>query len=370
MNILFVTRRFPPSVGGMERYAYDLYSVISKRTNVVLVKWSGKSKWMHVLLLPYFFVRGFWILLTQKIDVIHMQDGVLAPIGYILKLIFQKPLVVVIHGLDITYQNPVFKLIVPWALRRADKVICISSAARDEVLKRGVSPEKVIVITLGVEDTLFTNDHQASRQRLIEAVGFPKEAHILVSVGRLVQRKGVSWFVDHVMPKLMHNDPHIVLLVAGDGVEREVIEQAIFRHGLDKHVYLLGRTTDAMRQDLYNGSDIFVMPNIVVPGDMEGFGLVLVEAATCELPVVAAGIEGITDAIVDGRNGFLVESANVEQFRNKILEILQDKTSARLFGKQARGYTLEHYDWDIIAEAFTKEYTKLADPIKLSRGMM
>lgn len=359
MKSLFLTRKFPPSVGGMERYAYDLHASISKKTDVTLLKWGGSNKWLPFVL-PWLMAQSLWRLATQKIDVIHMQDGVLAPIGYILKLLFRKPLVVVVHGLDVTYQNPIFKRVVPWALRRADKVICISSAARDEVVKRGVDPDKAMVITLGVEDTLFSGDHDAARQRLIQKLNLPQDVYILVSVGRLVQRKGIAWFVDHVMPKLMLHDTHIALVVSGDGSEREVIEQAIHRHGLDKHVFLLGRTSDAMRKDLYNGSDVFVMPNIVVPGDMEGFGLVLVEAATCELPVVAAGIEGITDAIKNDQNGFLVKSGNVQQFERKILEILQDKPAAQAFGTQARAYTLAHYDWKVIGDAFIREYEKLS----------
>jgi phosphatidyl-myo-inositol dimannoside synthase len=351
MNILFITRRFPPSVGGMERYAFDLYSALARQSDlkIRLIKWSGHNKWLHVALLPYFFIAGFWMLLTQKVDIIHMQDGVLAPIGWVLHLIFRKPYVVVIHGLDITYSNPLFKVAVPFAVRRASKVICISSAAREEVLKRNVKPEKAVVVTLGIDDVLYMSNKQAARQSIMQELNIPNSSKILLSVGRLVRRKGIAWFIQNVMPGIVAKNPQAILLVAGKGDDRENIEAAIKKVSLEHSVRLLGRTTDEMRRNLFNGSDVFIMPNISVAGDMEGFGLVLTEAASCELPVVAAGIEGIRDAVKDGENGYLVSSKDSAAFEVKILDILAHPDAAEDFGKKARLYTLKNYNWPAIA---------------------
>lgn len=362
MKVLFMTRRFPPSVGGMERYAFDIYTALTKQPNtqVSLVKWGGKNKWLHVALLPVFFVWGFWFLATRKVDVIHAHDGVMSAVGYCLKLIFRKPLVVVLHGLDITYANPLFKLIVPRAIARADRVICVSSATRDEAIKRGIDPAKATVITLGVDDVLFMNDKKAARQHIVRSLNLDADLQILLSVGRLVKRKGVAWFVGEVVPDLVQKFPKLVLLISGDGDERAAIEQIINERKLTSHVYLLGRTSDDMRRNLYNGADVFVMPNVTVPGDMEGFGLVLAEAATCELPVVAAGIEGIRDAVKDGENGYLVASKDKGAFVTKLSELLADPRKAQAFGKKARLYTLANYQWSIIAGQFTDEYRKLS----------
>jgi glycosyltransferase involved in cell wall biosynthesis len=357
-----MTRRFPPSVGGMERYAFDLYTSLTKRPDakVSLVKWGGKNKWLHVAMLPVFFVWGFWVLVTQKIDVIHAHDGVMSVVGYALKFIFRKPLVVVLHGLDITYTNSLFKLIVPRAVAKADRVICISSATREEAVKRGIDPARVVVITLGVDDVLFMNDKQAARRRLIDELKLNHDAQILLSVGRLVKRKGIAWFVSEVMPEIVRKFPKTVLLISGDGDERQAIEQATIKNNLSAHVKLLGRTSDEMRRNLYNGADVFVMPNISVPGDMEGFGLVLTEAATCELPIVAAGIEGIKDAVKDGENGYLVASKDKKAFVSKIGSLLADPKNAQTLGRKARTYTLDNYQWSAIAGQFIEEYHKLS----------
>src|SRR5579884_1731529 len=104
MKVLFVTRKFPPSVGGMQLFAHDLSQALATTTDVKLIKWSGDGRVKAVLIaLPYLFIRSFWALLWHKVDVIHLQDSLLTPGGRLLSLIFRKPYVVVIHGLDITY---------------------------------------------------------------------------------------------------------------------------------------------------------------------------------------------------------------------------------------------------------------------------
>jgi phosphatidylinositol alpha-1,6-mannosyltransferase len=360
MKILFITRKFPPSVGGMENFAADLYESLDNQMDVKLVKWGGSNKWLPIVL-PWLFLRAFWYLTTHKVDVIHIQDGVLSPPGWLLKAIFRKPLVVVIHGLDVTYKLPLYQKIIPWFLSKADKVICISGAAQEEVTKRQVSINKSVVIPLGIPDNLFADSHSASRQFLCSDLGIddPK-TKIILSVGRLVKRKGVAWFIDNVMPELVKASNYkLVFLISGDGEDRSSVEQAIARQKLEKYVYLLGRTSDEYRKHLYNGADVFVMPNIVVPGDMEGFGIVLVEAALCELPVVASGIEGIKDAIADKKNGVLVPSEDAGAFVREIETFLRDDQSARAFGKQARQYSLNTYNWSTIGKRYVTEYEKL-----------
>jgi phosphatidyl-myo-inositol dimannoside synthase len=149
--------------------------------------------------------------------------------------------------------------------------------------------------------------------------------------------------------------------VIGEGPQRPAIRAAIDKHGLQRHVRLLGRAADDLYAAAYNGADVFVMPNIMVPGDMEGFGLVLLEAALCALPVVAADMEGIRDAVADGRNGRLVPSSDAIGFQKSIRHFLDDPAAAKKFGRQSRDYTLQHYRWDTVAGHYLDIYKKLLD---------
>ncbi len=354
-----MTRRFPPSVGGMEKFAYDLYSSLSKKTNVHLIKWSGRSRYIPVILFPVFFIRASWILLTKPVEIIHMQDGVFSILGMFLKILFRKPLVVVIHGLDVTYKNKLYQYLNTKALNRADHIFSISNTAVNEVVNKEIPKANISFVPLGITDDLNKSDKQLSRSSVINELGLNKDAKIILSVGRLVKRKGIDWFIQNVLIEIVKVDKSIVFLISGEGPERESIQRTIDRIKLHSNIYMLGQTSDHFLAELYNGSDLFVMPNITIPGDMEGFGRVLLEASLCELPIVASSIEGITDAITYGKNGILVQPGHPEVFRDQIVSFLNNKNNAISFGKRSRQFTLQDFNWDKISDLYLTEYQKL-----------
>ena len=358
-RILFIARKFPPSTGGMERFAFDLYTNISKKSEVDLIMWGGSNKWLP-LVLPWFFMRAFFALLTKKYDLIHIQDGLQSPMGVVLKYIFSKKLVVVIHGLDVTYANPAYQYLIPRSLNKADLIINISKAAENEVIKRGVPKEKNITIPLGITDDIYDNSINASNS-LLESLDLSPNAKILVTVGRLVERKGVAWFINNVMPELVQENKDIYYLVVGTGEEKNAIKQAIDNTGLAENILILGRISDEQLINIYNGSDIFVMPNIVVEGDMEGFGRVLLEASLCELPVVASGIEGILDATTHGKNAIHVNPEDKEKYIDSILTLINDDKRRIKFGQKSREYSLKEFSWNNITNQYIKAYKNLVE---------
>lgn len=355
MKILFIARKFPPSVGGMERFAFDLSNALLKKTDMKRITWGGSNKLLP-LVLPVFFVRAFFYLLFHpSTAIIHIQDAVQAPMGWLLSKIFRKPYVVIAHGLDITYTKGFYQTLILPFVRRASAVISISTATNDEALKRGVDKTKASVITIGVHDDY--GKVSPNRAELSNSLGFDLSNKVLLlTTGRLVKRKGVAWFIENVLPKLVSNNKDILYLVVGDGSQREVIEQTIAKMDMGEYVKLLGRVSDKERSLLYQSSDVFVMPNIVVPGDMEGFGIVVHEAATAELPVVASNLEGIKDALVDDKNGILVNTRDVEGFLAKLEELIKSKEYRKSFGKKARRFTLDEYSWDKIASKYVSVY--------------
>jgi len=360
MTILFMTRKYPPSVGGMELFAYELSKALAAKIDLRLVTWGGNGRTKAVLIaLPYLFIRSFWQLSRGGIEVIHAQDGLLAPVGYVLAKLFRKPYTVQLHGLDITYKHPLFRLVVPAAVRRAEVVFCISQAAADIAVSAGVAASKIQVIPLAVTDKMYTKDSQPD---LRSKLGLAGNTKTLLTVGRLVKRKGVAWFVDKVMPELARRYPELVYVVIGDGSDRPDIEAAIKRQNLAGRVRLLGRVDEGLRAAAYNGADVFVMPNINLPGDMEGFGLVLLEAALCAKPVVAADTEGITEAIKANQNGILIPVEDAAAYINEISHILGDTKYANRLGQKARQFTLENYQWPKQAERYIELYKTLQSP--------
>lgn len=354
MNVLLITRKYPPSVGGMELFASDLVAALSPKVGLILVKWGGSNKWLPIVY-PYLFLVAFWKLVRNDIDVIHIQDGVLGLCGYVLAKIFRKPYVVIIHGLDITYDNAVYNSFFVPAIRRATAVICISQAAKRAAISRGIDDAKIHVITLAVQAPKLPHD---SREQLLGLYNLPKNSKILLTVGRLVERKGVAWFISNVLPSLVAKYPQTIYLVVGEGPMRQVIAQAITKNQLNEHVRLLGRISSNNTALAFGGSDVFVMPNINVANDMEGFGLVSLEASMAGLPVVASDTEGIQDAVSDGKNGLLVPVGDSERYFEAISG-LYNSSEAKAFGKKSRDFSENNYSWSKISESYVDLYKKL-----------
>lgn len=360
MKILFITRKFPPTIGGMENAAYELYKHLSEITDVKLIKWGSSNKWLP-LVLPYFFLKSCWILSKKKIDIIYLQDGLLSPLGLILKKIFGKKAVITINGLDVTYKNTFYQLLIPKCISKMDKTICISHATKQECINRGIPKEKIKVIPDGISDKFYINESkEVLKSKLEKMLNLKiKDKKILLSVGRLVERKGFHWFIENIVPKLLKRRNDFVYLIAGDGIYREKIKEIITRNDLEDYVFMLGKVNDKILKLLYNTSDIFVMPNIPVEGDMEGFGIVALEAASCDLPIIASKLEGIKDAIEDGKNGILTEPFNVKNFVNAITKLLENNNKREEFGKRIRKFTLENYAWEKIAKRYYDIFEKV-----------
>lgn len=358
IKIIFLARRFPPSVGGMERFAYDLSNSLEDKVELKKITWGGSSKLLP-LILPWFFLQSLvYIMLHPNIRLIHIQDAVQAPIGWLLRLVTRRPYIVVAHGLDITFPKFKYqKLIIPF-VRRADYVIAISDATRRQTELRGIKKTKLRTITLGVYDDY--DNPESDRKMLSKNLNLSLSNKIIIlTTGRLVKRKGVAWFVEKVLPILTKKYPNLYYLIAGDGEERDNIIKATEARNMHGHVKLLGRVTDETRSLLYQTCDIFVMPNIKVRGDMEGFGIVAHEAATAAVPVVASRLEGIRDAIHDQENGILLTPHDKRAFVETIDNLLANPKQSKKFGRQAREYTLDHFSWPTIANKYVEVYKEV-----------
>jgi len=343
-NLLFITRNYPPQVGGLENYSYNLINEFEKQESTRKIVFS-KSKIHLIWFLPYCFFKALLLIRKYHIDALHLCDSFLSPLGLLLKFITGKNVTTTVHGLDITFPNRFYQAIIPICVSRLDMVICVSRSTRDECTKRGIPRHKCRVIPNGVtpSDFILSKSPGEVRRILENVIGIALlEKKILVTVGRLVKRKGVVWFVEHVMPRL---DNAYIYIVAGDGPEYKYILEKINKHSLNHKVFLLGSVSDEKRNLLYNGSDIFILPNITVENDVEGFGIVAIEAGSCGLPVVASNIQGIRDAVLDGRTGYLVAEKDAESFINAI-------STMRLRKDQIKSTVTSTFAWPQVYEKY------------------
>ncbi len=350
-SVLFISRAYPPIRGGMEQFSYDLTTSIASRVRAHIIANRG-GKATLPLFLPIALARGF--VRAPQYDVIHAGDPVLAGVAWALTRLRNRPTAMTIHGLDIVYPSRLYQAYLRRFLPIIDLCICISRYV-ERVLTERFKGTRTLVIPPGIRDTFYQPN--TPRESLARLVGEEVATRpVLLSVGRLVPRKGVAWFVTHVLPRLPRETLYVV---AGTGPERSTIASAAAAGGLQDRVKLLGSVSDDDLRVLYNTVDLFVMPNILVDDDIEGFGLVALEAASCGLPVVASAVQGIVDAVYDGRNGVLVAAGDADDFATRIASLLFDREALRRSGVVARAFTLTHFSWNMIAQRYITAFSHL-----------
>ncbi|MEI8096709.1 MAG: glycosyltransferase family 4 protein [Candidatus Moraniibacteriota bacterium] len=349
MKILFISRAYPPVTGGIENQNHALSVWLKKFADVTTVA-NHYGKKALPLFLPYVTLRTLFT--ASRFDVILLGDGVLAFVGFVVKLVYPKKTIVsVIHGLDLTYQNAFYQqLWVHCFLPSLDGLIAVSKETRNVALTKNIPEQKVIVISNGVDPQALRKEYE--REHLEKFLGVDlSEKQVLLTTGRLAKRKGAAWFIREVLPLLPQS---VLYVLAGAGPEEENIKSAIKDTRTENQVKLLGRVSDNDRNLLINTADIFVQPNIHVPGDMEGFGIAVIEATACGRPVIASNLEGLKDAISHNESGILVEPNNPIAFKEAITDLLTDTEKRQALGKRALFYTETHYHWNIIARLYVE----------------
>jgi phosphatidyl-myo-inositol dimannoside synthase len=364
--LLWLTRKFPPSIGGMERLNYELTRELANRIPLRLVSWGGRQRGLPVFLARA--ARAALIIRRQRIQLggIHLGDALLIPFGVILShLLDNIPVTVTAHGLDVTYPMPAYQLAIRRFLPRCALIICVSHATQDACVRRGASPTQCRVIPNGVWPsphlcTTDSNLRQASRQTAGQRFGRHfGDGPVMLTVGRLVRRKGVAWFVREVLPALTRSHPNLTYLVVGQGPEAARISQAVVQAGVGSQTLLLGElSTDALAH-AYAVADVFVMPNVPVRGNPEGFGIAPLDASVAGLWVVASRLDGIPDAVLDGENGILVPPEDARTWISQLQDVLSDPMRCRREGTRGREVTLNRFSWSSIVDQYLGEFAAL-----------
>lgn len=283
-------------------------------------------------------------------DVILFSSMVTASLAYLIDKRVSIPMVTINHGRDVTLPVAIYQWFVPKIFEHLDGVISVSRATREECIKRGMKPEQGVALPNGFDLDKLENfpDKQSSRFDLNSKFQIPFEDNFaLLTVGRQVKRKGHEWFIRNVLPRI---ESKVVYMVIGDGPEFENVKLAVDESGQADKVFLLGRQPDDVLKEAYSASDLFVMPNIPVEGDMEGFGIVLLEANMARSPAVASDLEGIKDVITNGENGYRIPALEPEQFARKVDEVLGGDLST--FSENTRNFVKKKFSWQTVTEEY------------------
>lgn len=330
---------------------------------------NGRGKIWLPIFIPLAFFKAFFLMIRN--DACLVGNGVLAPVATALKFFFpHKKFFSVVHGLDITFSckkgflPKIYKSINIPSLKKLDKLFMVGNFTITEAVKAGIPREKCFFIPNGVSLAGLKKNY--TRDDLAGFLGEDiQEKKIILRLGRFVPHKGTAWFIQKVMPLL---PPDTILVAtgyrvakntAGDPDNFEDCEKAVQDNYLESRVKLMPNLPQKNLEVLLNTVDLVVSPNINYPGSSEGFGINVIEAAACGRVVVASNLQGLSDAIKDGKNGFLVEPENADQWVKKINAILLASPKfSQNFGKMAANFVKENFAWEEISKRYLREMEK------------
>ncbi len=370
MKILFISHSFPPIIGGIENQNFQLTEALKKteQAKIKIIKNTRGKIWLPIFV-PITFLKAFFLM--SRYDVCLLGSGVLAPIGSVLKFFHpKKKFFCITHALDIIFAEKegflpkIYAGINIPSLKKMDKLFMVGNATIEEAVKFGIDRKKCKFIPNGINKNDLVENH--TRKELSKIFGKnTQEKKVILRLGRFVPHKGTSWFIDNVMPKLSKN---ILMIAVGGRVSKNTAgdkddflnaEKAIIKNGLESQVRLYPAIPQKELKILLNTVDLVVSPNIKIFGSMEGFGINAIEAGICKRIVLASDLEGLVDAVKDGKNGTIVEHENPEAWVkeiNKIFKSKKETLSKR--GIETAKYVEENYSWDKIAKKYLKEMNK------------
>jgi phosphatidylinositol alpha-1,6-mannosyltransferase len=233
------------------------------------------------------------------------------------------------------------------ALRSADLVIANSQWTAARSVASGANADKVHVLhPCGGCERFSAGDRRRGRVFL----GVPETSRVLLTVASLVKRKGHD-LVLGILAELRRRHGDIRYVIVGSGPEESALRTLAADHGVADAVVFAGAISDEQLPDIYAASDVFVMPSRETETDVEGFGIVYVEAAFAGLPVVGSRTGGIPDAVEDGKSGFLVQPGDEAGLAQALTRLLPEPPFAKTMGGYGRQRTQRLFS----TEAFARQ---------------
>lgn len=362
MNVfLIISSEFPPGPGGIGYHAYSL--------SVSLVEQGYKV----VVLSPADFVSKeevFEFDSVQKFDIIryprigwktyfhrfrmtsdYLKQNQISTViltgkfslwqGWFIKLLFknQKTLAI-LHGSEVNLKNQILRKFTHYSINAADTLVAVSNFTKDILPNWIKLKRKIHVIPNGIF-LIENNCHENE----IHLDGHPK----LITVGHVSPRKGQHRVIK-ALPELVKLFPNIQYHIVGRPVSQNKLENLAIDLGVENHIQFHGRIKN--HNDLsmyYKSADIFMLlSENQLDGDVEGFGIVALEANEFGLPVIGAKYCGVEDAVDDGNSGYLVDGNNVEEICNAVVKSMDQKDKLAAGSKQ---WAVQH-QWKEIVKVY------------------
>jgi phosphatidylinositol alpha-1,6-mannosyltransferase len=259
------------------------------------------------------------------------------------------PYLLYAHGEEILFGSTSRKLawLLPKIYQRASAIIANSRHTKTLLQNLGVAADKIHLIHPGVEAQAFRVSDEAVRQiRRKHRLG---TAPVLLTVGRMQRRKGQD-MVLRALPRIAQALPQIRYVLVGSGEELVPLQQLAGTLGVADRVVFAGDVSEQELAAYYAACDLFIMPNRQIDGDIEGFGMVFLEAGAAAKPVIGGQSGGTADAIVHGVTGLRVDGTSAEAIATAVVTLMTDAATAQTMGAAGRRRVEHEFTWEAVVE--------------------
>ena len=379
-DILVVSRTFFPKEGGIEEYVYSRCLQNPERTILLTATFTGYQdfdqnqdfpvhRW-YLPKVPRLFGLGaiikqiwnmFWsfflaikLYFRYRYKYIEWGHGYDFPAILLLSYILPIKFFIYVHGNDILcpLRNPILKKLFEFTLQRSTGIICNSSFTRDYLSENFNFNSPTYVINPVVRAEKFGNNAknqqylENARLNIRKKYNIPENAIVILSVGRLVKRKGFGKVIDNIN-QLLDLGLDIHYIICGRGKMQSELEQKASQLQLTQRVHFAGFVTDADLTDYYAACDIFAMLTFfdAQSASIEGFGIVYAEAGYFGKPVIASRIGGVEDAVHHEENGLLVNPDSPEEISQALIRLCEDKQLREKLGSKGMELAVRHGAW-------------------------
>jgi phosphatidylinositol alpha-1,6-mannosyltransferase len=374
MKTLLLSEIFPPRNGGSGRWFWEIYRRLESAKYLLVVGESDGQQAFdnnhekQIIRLPLAMTQwgiaswsgaiGYWKRVLQlrqlvrrnRITQVHcgrcLPEGVMC---LALKQWLGVPYVCYVHGEDInTASNSrEHAFLVRRVLANAE--YCIANSRNTARLLRedwNVAEARVRVLHPGVDCKAFSPRPRATEVRKQLEWG---DRPVVLTVGRLQRRKGHDMLI-RALPSILNTLPNALYSIVGAGEERHSLQALALELGVLEHVQFRGEPSDSELVRCYQQCDVFALPNREIDRDIEGFGMVLLEAQACGRPVIAGQSGGTSEAMKPDQTGFVVDCRQPEELARVLTNLLAAPTECDRMGAEGRRWVEQRFDWNVLAE--------------------
>ena len=302
------------------------------------------------------FLKIYKILKNGKYDIVHTHTSKAGVLGRIAAKLAKVPVIIhtphghIFYGYFPKFWTKIFILIERFLAKFTDAIITLSEKSKEEHLQNGIGKESQYVsIISGIEVEKYIKENFENRN-FRKRLNIDEGKFVVGCASRLVPIKGIRYLIE----SMKFLDDKFVLLIAGDGEERNFLEKLVREYGLEKRVYFLGMLND-LREFLAN-IDVFVLPSL-----NEGMGRVLVEAGVMEKPSIATKVGGIPEVVIDGETGFLVSPGSGQEIAEKLKYLEKNPFLVKIMGRKAKIYVKSKFSAKIMCEKIESLYYNILE---------